>query len=100
MLKLGRYPPKNYSRATLKQTTLKKKIKNKNGGSHMQAMTATLFRHLNEQGYKFSMITTGISKHVRCPLEEKGVGLLSFFLFKKTCDGLVLSTSVANETKI
>ena len=28
-------------------------------------MTATLFRHLNEQGYKFSMITTGISSHVR-----------------------------------
>ena len=22
-------------------------------------MTATLFRHLNEQGYKFSMMTTG-----------------------------------------
>ena len=62
----------------------------------MQAMTATLFRHSNEQGYKFSMITTGISIHVRCPLEEKGVRLLSssfFFverrpLFKKTCNGL------------
>ena len=70
----------------------------------MQAMTATLFRHLNEQGYKFSMITTGISSQVRCPLEEKGVRLLSFSflsrpLFKKTWDGLVFSTSVANETE-
>ena len=36
-------------------------------------MTATLFRHLNEQGYKFSMITTGISSHVRYLSEEKGV---------------------------
>ena len=44
----------------------------------MQAMTATLFRHLNEQGYTFSIITTGTSSHVRCPLEEKGVRLLSF----------------------
>ena len=44
----------------------------------MQVMTATIFRRLNEQGYKFSMITTGISSHARCPLEEKGVRLLSF----------------------
>ena len=44
----------------------------------MQAMTATLFRHLNEQGYTLSMITTEISSHVRCPLEEKGVRLFSF----------------------
>ena len=44
----------------------------------MQVMTATIFRRLNEQGYKFSMITTGISSHARCPLEEKGVWLLSF----------------------
>ena len=72
----------------------------------MQAMTATLFRHLNEQGYTFSIITTGISSHVRCPLEEKGVRLLSFsFLssedhyLKKTCDGLVFSTSIGNETE-
>ena len=43
-------------------------------------MTATLFRHLNEQGYKFSMITTGISSHVRYLLEEKGVELLSLSL--------------------
>ena len=28
-------------------------MKNKNCGNHTQAMTATLFRHLNEQGYKF-----------------------------------------------
>ena len=39
----------------------------------MQAMAATLFRYLNEQGYKFSMKTTRVSSHVRCPLEEKGV---------------------------
>ena len=43
----------------------------------MQTMTATLFSHLNEQRYKFSMITTGISSHVRYLLEEKGVRLLS-----------------------
>ena len=43
-------------------------------------MTPTLFRHLNEQGYKFSMITTGISSHVRYLLEEKGVRLLSLSL--------------------
>ena len=43
-------------------------------------MTATLFRHLNEQGYKFSMITTGISIQVRYLLEEKGGRLLSLSL--------------------
>ena len=43
-------------------------------------MTATLFRYLNEQGYKFSMITTEISSHVRYLLEEKGVRLLSLSL--------------------
>ena len=47
----------------------------------MQTMTATLFSHLNEQGYKFSMITTGISSHVRYLMEEKGVWLLSLSLF-------------------
>ena len=47
-------------------------------------MTATLFRHLNEQGYKFSMITTGISSHVRYLLEEKGVRLLSLSIFRGT----------------
>ena len=73
----------------------------------MQTMTATLFRHLNEQGYKFSMITTGISSHVRYLLEEKGVRLLSLSYFverrpllKHPCDGLFFSTSVAlNETE-
>ena len=44
----------------------------------MQAMTATLFRHLNEQGYKFSIITTGISSHIL--LEEKGIRMLSLSL--------------------
>ena len=58
------------------------RVKNKeqNDGNQTLAMTATLFRHLNEQGYKFSMITTGISSHVRCLLEEKGVRLLSLSL--------------------
>ena len=46
----------------------------------MQAMTATLFRHLNEQGYKFSIITTGISSHIRYLLEEKGIWMLSLSL--------------------
>ena len=46
----------------------------------MQTMTATLFSHLNEQGYKFSMITTGILSHVRYLLEKKGVRLLSLSL--------------------
>ena len=50
-------------------------------------MTATLFRHLNEQDYKFSMITTGISSHVWYLLEEKGVR------------SFVERTSVANETE-
>ena len=43
----------------------------------MKAMTATLVRHLNEQGYNFSIITTGLSSHVCCPLGEKSVRLLS-----------------------
>ena len=47
----------------------------------MQAMTATLFRHLNEQGYKFSIIKTGISSHIRYLLEEKGIRMLSLSLF-------------------
>ena len=34
-------------------------------------MTATLFRYLNEQGYKFSMITTEISSHV--PMGENTI---------------------------
>ena len=72
-----------WARETKKQATYDrlyakvKKIKNKNGGNHTQTMTATLFRYLNEQGYKFSMITTQISSHVRYLLEEKGVRLLS-----------------------
>ena len=63
-------------------------------------MTATLFRYLNEQGYKFSMITTEISSHERYLLEE-GVRLLSSSLLeneKHPCNGLFFSTSVANET--
>ena len=59
-------------------------------------MKATLFRHLNERGNKFSMITRGILSHVRYLLEEKGVRLLSLSLlwsedlyFKNhPCDGL------------
>ena len=38
------------------------------------------FRHLNEHGYKFSMITTRTSSHVILLLEEKGVRLLSLSL--------------------
>ena len=57
-----------------------KKKKNKDGCNHTQTMTATLFSHLNEQGYKFSMIKTGISSHLRYLLEEKGVRLLSLSL--------------------
>ena len=74
-----------WARETKKQATYTdyakvKKIKNKNGCNNPQTMTATPFRHLNEQGYKFSMITTGISSHVRYLLEEKGVRLLSLSL--------------------
>ena len=47
-------------------------------------MTATLFRRLNEQGYKFSMIKTGISSQVRYLLEEKGVRLQSLSHGAKT----------------
>ena len=43
----------------------------------MQATTVTHVRHLNEQGYNFSIKTTGISSHAYCPLEKKGVWLLS-----------------------
>ena len=55
-------------------------------------MIATLFRHLNEQGYKFSMITTGISSHVRYLLEEKGVRLLSLSLCGATIKTSMLSS--------
>ena len=37
-------------------------------------------KKLNEQGYKFSMITTEISSHVRYLLEEKGVRLVPLSL--------------------
>ena len=43
----------------------------------MQAMTATLVRHLKEQRRNFSIIITRISSHVCCPLEERGVRFLS-----------------------
>ena len=48
------------------------KVENKeqNGGNHTQAMTAPLLRHLNENGYEFSMITTRTSSHVILLLEE------------------------------
>ena len=64
----------------------------------MQAMTATLVRHLNEQRRNFSIIITGILSHVCCPLEERGVRFLSlsFSVERRpvfiTCNGLVLST--------
>ena len=59
------------------------KVKNKEQKRwqpHANQLTATLFRHFNEQGCKFSMITTGISSHARYLLEEKGVRLLSLSL--------------------
>ena len=43
----------------------------------MQAMTATLARHLNEERHNFSIIITRISSHVCCPLEERDVRFLS-----------------------
>ena len=43
--------------------------------------------HLNEQGYKFSMITTGISSHVRYLLEEKGVPGCSLSLLQSEDKG-------------
>ena len=74
----------------------------------MQATTVTHVRHLNEQGYNFSIKTTGISSHACCPLEKKGVWLLSvsFFVERRpllslTREGVVLSTrSVSNETDL
>ena len=69
-------------------------------------MTATLFRHLNEQKYKFSVILNRDFKSrtlfvggERCP-----VTLFKFFvqrrpLLKHPFDGLFLSISVANETE-
>ena len=56
---------------------VKKKKNNNNGETRMQATTVTHVRHLNEQGYNFSIKTTGISSHACCPLEKKGVWLLS-----------------------
>ena len=55
------------------------KKKNKNGCNHTLTMTATLFRHFNEQAYKFAMIKQhGFQvKYVFSLLEEKGVWLLS-----------------------
>ena len=59
------------------------------------AATRRLFRRLNEQGHKFSMITTGISSHVRYLFEKKvsGCSLWVFFWerrppLKHPCDGL------------
>ena len=67
----------------------------------MQAVTATLFHfytffHDNNGDFKPRTLFVG---RERCP-----VALSQFFvvrrpLFKKACDGLVFSTSVANETE-
>ena len=70
-------------------------------------MTATLFKHLNEQGYKFSMVTTGISSHIvtlfvggeRCPVAVFESFVEQRPLLKHPCDGLFFSTSVPNETE-
>ena len=56
-------------------------------------MTATLFRHLNEQGYN-SMITTGISSNVRYLLFS-----LSLLWSEDHAVVCFFSTSVANETE-
>ena len=91
----------------LKTDYAKVKNKNKNGGNHTQAGTATLFRHLNEQGYiqvfhdnnrDFKSRTLFVGGE-RCP-----VALFESFverrpLLKRPCDGLFFSTSVANETE-
>ena len=87
-------------------------MKNKNGGNHTQARTATLFRHLNEQGYiqvfhdnirDFQSRTLFVGGD-RCP-----VALFKSFverrpLLKHSCDGLFcfvffFSNSVANVTE-
>ena len=59
-------------------------------------MTATLFRHLNKQGYKFSIMTTGISSHIRYLLEEKGIRMLSLSLLlsKDSIKSLAMQWSV------
>ena len=64
-----------------------KKIKNKNGCNHTQTMTATLFRHLNEQG----LFNDNNRDFKSCTLF---VALFESFverrpLLKHPCDGLV-----------
>ena len=64
----------------VRKTTIEKlKKKHSKNPNTVKGMSFWL-RHLNEQGYKFSMITTGISRHVRYLLEKKGVRLLSLSL--------------------
>ena len=73
----------------------------------MQAVTATLVRHLNEQRYNFSIIPKGISSHVCCPLEEKDVRLLSlrflssedFYYNMQWCGSSVLSDQYETKPK-
>ena len=71
-------------------------------------MTATLFSDLNEQGYKFSMITTWILSHVRYFVEGERCLVIFFkslverrpLLKHWPCDSLFFfPTSVANETE-
>ena len=73
-------------------------MKNKNGCNHTQTMTATLFRHLDEQGYN-SMITTGNFKS--CTLF---VALFESFvervpLLKHPCDGLFFFFYLSSKRK-
>ena len=71
-------------------------------------MTATLFSDLNEQGYKFPMITTWVLSHVIILLKEKGVRLFSLSrlssedLYKTLAMrwSVFFPTSVAKETEI
>ena len=50
-------------------------------------MTAPLFRHLNEHGYKFSMITTRTSKENKFPPSFSGFKSQKF-LHESSYDGV------------
>ena len=83
-------------------------MKNKNGGNHTQARTATLFRHLNEQGY--IQVFHDNNRDFKSRTLFGGGDRYPVALFKSyverrpllnhPCNGLFFfSTSVANETE-
>ena len=86
-------------------------MKNKNGGNHTQARTATLFGHLNEQGYIQVFHDNNRDFKSRTLFVGGDRCLVAIFksfverrpLLKHSCDGLFcfffFSTSVANETE-